>query len=172
MLILMTLMTTSCITSLNDIFLTLEEIDICATGTIEFFTFNERVFVDLEECWQTSYLDGEENYNYLRIECELFTIVSEFETEPSAPKTNHFPMKIHWDYEKIEEFTPRVKGRCSSVGDWLFDFNGSEVTVKPFRKKAPYVYHLTAQNDCALYNVKIHVLSEPTGKSYSEPDKP
>ena len=169
-MIMLTLMTTSCSPLL-------EEMDIHATGTIEFFTFKERIFVDLEECWQTSYRDTmDEDYdNYLRVECELFTIVSEFYRKPSAQQMSTFPMKIHWDYEKIEGFTPKVKGKCSTPGEWLFGFNGSEVTVKPFRKTAPYAYHLTTDptlNDCATYDVKIHVLSEPTGESYTEPEKP
>ena len=138
-----------------------------AVGTLELQMLDPPVIIDFSECWQGSYYtEIETPTNVLDIDCGIFIVNLELPSIPPAPgDTQAVPWRILWVNEKTQDL--KFKETCENPAYLRpYVIGPHSVTVSAHNGKAPYEYHIVTYpgNDyCAIYDLKIKVLSEPYG---------
>lgn len=147
----------------------LRELDMVAEGTLELQMFDPPITIDFSECWQGPYFSSLGTpRNVLDIDCGIFKVNLELPPDPPEPgEISSIPWQIAWSDDETK--TGDVKEDiCRRPGE-LFPsaIDPHNITVSLHDGNAPYEYHVVTypgNEFCAIYNLKIKVLSEPYGE--------
>ena len=138
-----------------------------AVGTLELQMLDPPITIDFSECWQGSYyIENDVPTNVLDIDCGIFLVDLELPSTPPEPgDTEAVQWRILWVNEKTQDL--KFKETCENpayLSPYLI--GPHSVMVSSHNGQAPYEYHVETypgNEYCAIYNLKIKVLSEPYG---------